>query len=155
MLEHIDTSIKIDKSEIPDWSELANKANDIYSEEVPIEDLLSKEEFQFCIDEVQRINDEFSVKTGILNKKDMAFLMVATALQTARWLIIQELCGDLGQTIDTDSRLDHNDRSIKESIKESNKSFQERFKDHGHRESEKNTNPGSKSSLVALHMILP
>ena len=29
MLEHIDTSIKIDKSEIPDWSELANKANDI------------------------------------------------------------------------------------------------------------------------------
>ena len=137
MLEHIDTSIKIDKSEIPDWSELANKANDIYSEEVPIEDLLSKEEFQFCIDEVQRINDEFSVKTGILNKKDMAFLMVATALQTARWLIIQELCGDLGQTIDKDSRLDHNDRSIKESVKESNKSFQERFKDHGHRESEK------------------
>ena len=81
--------------------------------------------------------------------------MVATALQTARWLIIQELCGDLGQTIDKDNRLDHNDRSIKESVKESNKSFQERFKEHGHRESEKNTSPGSKSSLVALHMTLP
>lgn len=136
-VEHTDTSIKMDKTEIPIWDELANEANELYTEEVSFEDLLSKEEFQFCIDEVQRINDEFSRKTGILNKKDMSFLMVATALQTARWLIIQELCGDLGQTIDNNSRLDHNDKSIKESVKKSNKSFQEHFKDHGHRESVK------------------
>lgn len=42
-------------------------------EEVSFEDLLSKKEFQFCIDEVQRINDEFSRKTGILNKKICPF----------------------------------------------------------------------------------
>ena len=64
--------------------------------------------------------------------------MVATALQTARWLIIQSICGDLGQTIDKDARLDHNDKSIKESVKESNKSFQKHFENHGHRESIKN-----------------
>ena len=134
---HINTSIKIDKSEIPTWDELVNEANNLYSEDILFEDLLSKEEFQFCIDEVQRINDEFSCKTGIINKKDMSFLMVATTLQTARWLIIQKICGDLGQTIDSDSRLNHNDKSIKDSVKESNKSFQERFKDHGHRKSAK------------------
>ena len=87
--EPIDTSINIDKIEIPTWGELADEANERYTEEVSFEDLLTKEEFQFCIDEVQRINNEFSKKTGIFNKKDMSFLMVATALQTARWLIIQ------------------------------------------------------------------
>lgn len=135
--EPIDTSINIDKTEIPTWGELADEANERYTEEVSFEDLLTKEEFQFCIDEVQRINNEFSKKTGIFNKKDMSFLMVATALQTARWLIIQELYGDLGQTIDGDSRLDHNDKSIKKSVNKSNKSFQKRFKDHGHHESAK------------------
>ena len=133
----IDTTIRISQDEIPSWESIAEQAKENVPEDVAFEDLLTKEEFQFCIDEVQRINDEFSHKTGIKNKKDMSFLMVATALQTARWLIIQELCGDLGQTIDSDSRLNHNDKSIKDSVKESNKSFQERFKDHGHRESTK------------------
>lgn len=133
----IDTTIRISQDEIPSWESIAEQAKENVPEDVAFEDLLTKEEFQFCIDEVQRINDEFSHKTGIINKKDMSFLMVATALQTARWLIIQDLCGDLGQTIDSDSRLNHNDKSIKDSVKESNKSFQERFKDHGHRESTK------------------
>lgn len=133
----IDTTIRISQDKIPSWDSIAEQAKESVLEDVAFEDLLTKEEFQFCIDEVQRINDEFSHKTGIKNKKDMSFLMVATALQTARWLIIQELCGDLGQTIDSDSRLNHNDKSIKDSVKESNKSFQERFEDHGHRESTK------------------
>ena len=133
----IDTTIRISQDKIPSWDSIAEQAKESVPEDVAFEDLLTKEEFQFCIDEIQRINDEFSHKTGIKNKKDMSFLMVATALQTARWLIIQELCGDLGQTIDSDSRLNHNDKSIKDSVKESNKSFQERFKDHGHRESTK------------------
>lgn len=128
----IETTIKIEKEDIPDWQNLANRANCKYPEEIGFEDLLSQEEFQFCIDEVERINKEFSQKTGIVNKKDLSFLAVATALQTARWLIIQELFGDLGQTIDSDSRLDHNDSSIKDSVKESNKAFQKRFENHGH-----------------------
>ena len=134
----IDTSIRVSKDDIPSWESLSEEAKNMIPEEVTYEDLLTKEEFQFCIDEVERINNEFSNKTGIFNKKDLSFLMVATALQTARWLIIQSICGDLGQTIDKDARLDHNDKSIKESVKESNKSFQKHFEDHGHRESMKN-----------------
>lgn len=134
----IDTSIRVSKDDIPSWESLSEEARNTVQEEVAYEDLLTKEEFHFCIDEVKRINDEFSNKTGIFNKKDMSFLMVATALQTARWLIIQSICGDLGQTIDKDARLDHNDKSIKDSVKESNKSFQKYFEDHGHRKSVKN-----------------
>ena len=134
----IDTSIRVSKDDIPTWESLSKEAKTTIPEEVAYEDLLTKEEFQFCIDEVERINNEFSNKTGIFNKKDLSFLMVATALQTARWLIIQSICGDLGQTIDKDARLDHNDKSIKESVKESNKSFQKHFENHGHRESIKN-----------------
>ena len=131
-------SPKIKSEDIPTWEELAEEANAKFPEEVAFEDLLSKEEFQFCIDEVERINSEFAEKTGILNKKDMSFLAVATALQTARWLIIQEVCGDLGQKIDSNSRLKHNDQSIKDSINDSNNSFQKRFQEHGHRKSLKN-----------------
>ena len=134
----IDTSIRVSKDDIPSWESLSKEAKTTIPEEVAYEDLLTKEEFRFCIDEVERINNEFSNKTGIFNKKDLSFLMVATALQTARWLIIQSICGDLGQTIDKDARLDHNDKSIKESVKESNKSFQKHFENHGHRESIKN-----------------
>lgn len=134
----IDTSIRVSKDDIPSWESLSKEAKTTIPEEVAYEDLLTKEEFQFCIYEVERINNEFSNKTGIFNKKDLSFLMVATALQTARWLIIQSICGDLGQTIDKDARLDHNDKSIKESVKESNKSFQKHFENHGHRESIKN-----------------
>lgn len=132
-----ESKIKIDKSDIPTWDNIVSQANEQISGDIELEDLLTKEEFQFCIDEVERINDDFSKKTNIFNKKDMSFLMVATALQTARWLIIQEFCGDLGQKIDPDSRLAHNDKGIKDKIKNSNKQFQDYFKEYGHRESNK------------------
>lgn len=127
---YVEPKKKISKDEIPSREELVKKANEKHPEEVAFEDLLTKEEFQFCIDDVKRINDEFSQKTGILNKKDMSFLAIATALQTARWLIIQSLCGDLGQTIDGNSRLAHNDKSIKDEVNSSNKWFQKKFNIH-------------------------
>lgn len=97
--------IKVDKADMPSWEELVNKANSKVQGEVTFEDLLSKDEFQFCIDEVQRINDEFSKKTNIANKVDMSFLMIATALQTARWILIQLIMGDLGETINSEERI--------------------------------------------------
>ena len=126
---------KIETSEIPSWQECLEEAIQIVPHEVVIEDLLSKDEFQFCIDEAERIETEFSKKTGILNKKDLSFLFVATALQTARWLIIQELCGDLGETIDEKARVEHNDNTIKKETSRLNKKFQEQFEDHGHNSS--------------------
>ncbi len=130
-------SVKLKTEDTPSWSEIAEQANEQVTDDVEYEDLLTKDEFQFCIDEVNRINDEFSVKTGIYNKKDMSFLMIATALQTARWLIIQELCGDLGETIDGESRLDHNDKIIKDDAENSNKSFKEFFGEYDYSPSEK------------------
>lgn len=132
-----DIDFKVNSSDISSWTECTTRANHLIKEDVEFEDLLSQEEFNYCIEDVERINAEFSAKTGILNKLDLSFLMVATALQTARWLITQELCGDLGQTIDGSSRLEHNDSSIKDSTTSANKKFQEVFKDRGHRESAK------------------
>ena len=103
---------KISKSDIPSWKEIMAKTNKMVPDEIILEELLSAEEFQYCIEDVQRINDEFARKTK-LNKVDIIFLMTATALQTARWIIIQQLMGDLGKTIDGNTRLNHNDKSIK------------------------------------------
>ena len=128
---------KISVNEIPSWKSIVNKANEKVSEDVILEDLLSKDEFNYCIAEVQRIYDDFEKRTGIWNKKDMSFLLIATALQTLRWVLIQDICGDLGQTIDSDSRLEHDAKPIKDEISESNSTFQEKFKDHGVHESAK------------------
>lgn len=127
--------LKVSVSDIPSWDECVNLANKEVQGEVEFEDLLSKEEFNFCIEEIERINAEFSAKTGIINKKDLSFLAIATALQTTRWIIIQRLLGDLGETIDNTTRLAHNDSRIKKKIYNSNKKFQSQFQDHGHRKS--------------------
>lgn len=89
-------SLNIPKSDIPSWDELVGRANREVHEEIILEDLLSKEEFQYCIEDVERINNEFSQKTSLWNKRDLSFLAIAVGLQTARWIILQELFGDLG-----------------------------------------------------------
>lgn len=99
---------KISKDEIPSWTEIMAKVDNVVPDEVNLEDLLSNEEFQYCIEDVRRINNEFAEKTRLC-KVDIAFLMVATALQTARWIIIQQLMGDLGETVNTDERIKSED----------------------------------------------
>jgi len=128
--------MKIKQEDIPSWEQVVNKANEYVPEEVVLEDLLSQEEFNYCIEDVERINREFSEKTK-LNKTDIVFLMVASALQTARWIIIQQICGDLGETINAEERLEHNDKIIKDKVSSLNKKFQNQFEGHGHRPSER------------------
>lgn len=89
-------SLKIDKRDIPSWSQLVERANKEVLEEIILEDLLSKEEFNYCIEDVERINNIFSQKTTICNKRDLTFLAIAVGLQTIRWILIQQLFGDLG-----------------------------------------------------------
>lgn len=127
------SKIQVNNADIPSWDDCIQRANKEVQGEVKLEDLLSKDEFNFCIEEVERINAEFSSKTSIFNKKDLAFLAIATALQTARWIIIQKFMSDLGQQIDSNSRLSHNDKSIKEATKKLNKAFQRYFQQHGHK----------------------
>lgn len=90
--------LRIPKSEIPSWEELVERANREVPEDVVIEDLLTKDEIKYCEEDVKRINKEFSEITSIFNVRDLVFLNVATALQTARWLILQKIFGDLGST---------------------------------------------------------
>lgn len=60
---------------------------------------------------VREIDDEFTRLTG-LDSTDFAFLSVATALQTARWIIIDCL-SSFGEGASRDDRVDHDDRTIK------------------------------------------
>lgn len=124
---------KISVNDIPSWEKVMEKTDEIVPEDVVLEELLSAEEFQYCIEDIERINDEFAQKTK-LSKIDIYFTIAATALQTARWIIIQQLCGDLGESFDKDSRYKHNDQKIKDKVKDRNKAFQRKFAEHGHME---------------------
>lgn len=126
----------ISKSNIPSWEEVMHKTNEMVQDEIILENLLSSEEFQYCINDIKRINNEFASKTK-LSRVDISFLLVATALQTVRWIILNRLLGDIGESIDGSSRMDHNDKSIKEKITERNKWFQSKNSEHGHSESAK------------------
>jgi hypothetical protein len=70
------------------------------------------------------LDAEFEKQTG-LTKIDITFLFFATALQTARWILMPKL----GDKIDSNSRLGHNDKSIKDAIKKKNSEFRDSHKD--------------------------
>lgn len=127
---------QIRQDDIPTWDSLVNRANREIKEDVIYEDLLTRDEFNYCIDDVRRINEEFAKRTK-LSKVDLAFLVIATALQTVRWVIINKLYGDLGESFDPDERLKHNDKEIKDDVYRRNKEFQDQHSGHGHRESQK------------------
>ncbi len=108
---------KISTNDIPSWDAIMKKTDEMrIPEEVVLEDLLSPKEFQYCIEDIERIHNEFAQKTK-LSKVDIAFLMTATALQTARWIIIQHLMGDLGETVDKVNRI-HNKEGDKQKKKD-------------------------------------
>lgn len=115
---------KIPKSAIPSWSEVMRKTDEMVPEEVILEDLLSQSEFNYAIEDVKRINDEFAKKTK-LNKTDIIFLMIASALQTSRWILLRLIMGGLGETINPDERI-----SAKEGDKQKAKAEHEWNKKH-------------------------
>jgi hypothetical protein len=128
------SSFKIRKDEIPSWNDLAKSASEKITEDVVLEDLLPKSEFQYCIEDVKRINDEFSRRTSIWDKRDLSFLAIAIGLQTARWIILQELLGDF----------DAENRGVRESSqsgdkrkKKQNHDYNEKHKDWENVKSEK------------------
>lgn len=120
-------SIKIKRSDISSWDKLVEDANKEIPYQPEIEDFLSASEIQYCKADIERINNLFAQKTKLC-KTDLAFLIVATALQTARWIIIQQLVGDLGQTIDESKRMDNKkgDKIKKKTEDEYNKKHSDR-----------------------------
>lgn len=129
------TSLNIRKEEIPSWESLVNRANSEIQEDIQFEDLLSKEEFNYCIEDVKRINNEFSKKTSIWNKRDLSFLAIAVGLQTARWIILQEIFGDLGA--DNRGEREHHSEGDKRKKKETHE-YNKRHQDRENKNSENN-----------------
>lgn len=73
------------------------------------------------------IDAQFQTATG-LNRKDVAFLMLATALQIGRWVSIALVNRAVSEKI-ADNRVEHNDDSIKQMEKDKRKQYKEKHKD--------------------------
>ena len=89
---------RMDQSQIPSWESLEEKAKQLHiDKDIVIEDLLSGKEINYAVNEVKRINDEFAARTG-LTQSDLIFLSVATSIQTARWVMMPKIAGQLGRS---------------------------------------------------------
>ncbi len=138
---------KISTADIPDWESLVSMANEQVDYQPFIEDFLSQEEINYSLEEIEQIKKEFRKKTK-LNKVDACFIVVATALQTLRWVIINKIMGDIGEKIDSDSRLQHNDKAIEEKSKERKTGFRDKhYKESG------DNHPSDKGYKDWLHII--
>lgn len=116
---------KISFEHIPTWESLVSKANEQVDYQPFIENFLTQEEINYSLEEIKQIKEEFKKRTK-LNKVDACFLVVATALQTLRWVIINKILGDVGEKIDSDSRLQHDDKSIEDKSTERKDSFRDK-----------------------------
>lgn len=96
-----------------------------YSNYIRVYDILSPKE----LDEIDRRREEidslFSQKTSIVNKTDLSFLAIATALQVTKSLIFPYIAKtfNYGECIDKKTRMDHNDPSIKKRQQAANEQF--------------------------------
>lgn len=120
--------------EIKSYEYLVRKANAEIQSDVELEDLLSGKDFQEAYKRVDDIHEEFSRKTSIVNKTDLIFLGIATALQTTKSLLFGHFAKnyDYGNSFDSRERLAHNDKSIEEEHRKSNDEFKTRHEKHGH-----------------------
>lgn len=75
------------KPKLNTWENIVTQADDYHPNPVILEDILSSEELEASFQELDEINNNFSKKTSITNKTDLAFLGVATALQVAKVLL--------------------------------------------------------------------
>lgn len=77
----------------------------------PFLDALSQKEYEQLQKE---INDDFAKKTSIINKIDLSFLAIATALQVTKSLLFPLVAQKVGygESFDKEARLKENDKSI-------------------------------------------
>lgn len=120
--------------EIPSYNSLVTKAKNSINYDVELEDLLSNDEFQEAYNRVDSIHKEFSRKTSIVNKQDLIFLGIATALQTTKSLLFGQIAKkcNYGNSFNPEERLAHNDKSIEIEHRRANDEFKEKHEKHGH-----------------------
>lgn len=83
------------------------------------------EAFSEYLDTRKKIEEEFCRLTD-LDKTDIKFLLFASILQTARWII---LGGTLGEKIEQDARVSHDDPETKRKIKDKQNEYKDKYFD--------------------------
>lgn len=122
----------VNKPEIENWEDLVSQADECCPDVVELEDIMTQDEIQASFEELDDISKTFSQKTGIINKTDLSFLFVATALQVAKSLIFPYVAGEFnyGEDFNPDDRLNHNDKTIEKAHQEAIDKFREKHKNH-------------------------
>jgi len=126
--DNVDLDVSLD---VIDFEELVAEAEKLY-DKVDITDLLDENELNAVYSDIDRIHKEFSRKTSIINKTDLSFLAIATALQVSKTLITPFIAEkfDYGKSFDSSKRLAHNDSSIEKAHRNANDKFKEKHKNH-------------------------
>ena len=122
------------KPQLEEWEKILAEAEAYLPDVVTLEDILTEEEIQQSFQELKDINDMFSKKTSIVNKTDLSFLAIATALQVAKSLVFPYVAEkfDYGNSFDPEKRLDHNDKSIEQAHRDANDKFRDKnLEKHG------------------------
>lgn len=111
--------------DIRSYDELVENAEQIYVEDIGIEDILSQEEIGYCVDKREEINKQFCRETSIINKLDLQFLGIAVALQVTKSLLFPVVVSKVGygNSIDKANRVAHDDKGIKSKIREKQDEF--------------------------------
>lgn len=122
--------IKLDhRPQLDSWEEIVKEAELHNPGPVVLEDFMTVEEIQNAFEELDKINELFSKKTSIINKKDLSFLSIAIALQVAKSLVFPYVAEKFsyGNGFDSDKRLDHNDKAIKKAQKDANDKYRDKY----------------------------
>lgn len=122
------------RPQLEPWEKIVEQANLYEPDTVVLEDIMTETEIQSAFDELEKINNQFSRKTSIVNKTDLSFLAIATALQVAKTLIFPYVAEkfNYGKSFNPSERLDHDDKSIKKAHKEANDKFRDKHMErHG------------------------
>ena len=119
------------RPQLESWDDIVAQANLHEPNIVVLEDLMSEGEIQSAFDELDEINKYFSRKTSIINKTDLSFLAIATALQVAKSLVFPYVSAkfDYGKSFNPTERLDHNDKSIEKTHRDANNKFRDKQED--------------------------
>lgn len=117
---HADKRALEHRPELESWDELVRQASEYNPGIVTLEDIMTEDEINASFRELDAIEKEFSRQTGLINKVDLSFLAVATALQVAKTLLFPYAAGKAGYGtgFDPEPRKKDDDSSIKQAHRE-------------------------------------
>lgn len=109
--------------DVTDWSDLVLEAKLTHPDKVELEDILTQEEFQSAYRDLRNIEYQFSNATR-LDRGDVAFLVIATAIQTVRSALFGQLSDHLSSI---GNRI--TDKEGDALVKESKEKYKQRHED--------------------------